>query len=235
MKKERIMIDNIPAMLWGERKGSVILAVHGNMSNKEDKVIEILAEVATKSGYQVLSFDLPEHGERKDEKGYPCTPQNVIHDILRVWCYAELEYFNVSLWACSMGAYFSMLAFKEQDFEDIYFLSPVVDMKKIIDNMMEAANVTEEELEEKKEIKTDFGYTLSWDYYKFVKDNPIEDWDKCGFVIYGNKDNMQDLDTIQNFCNESGCTLFVCDEGEHYFHTEEELAFYKDLLVDLFA
>ena len=235
MKKERILIDNIPAMLWGERKGSVILAVHGNMSNKEEKVIEILADVATKSGYQVLSFDLPEHGERKDEKDYPCNPQNVIHDILRVWCYAELEYFNVSLWACSMGAYFSMLAFKEQDFEDIYFLSPVVDMKKIIDNMMEAANVTEEELEEKKEIKTDFGYTLSWDYYKFVKDNPIEDWDKCGFVIYGSKDNMQDLDTIQNFCNESGSTLFVCDEGEHYFHTEEELTFYKDLLVDLFA
>ena len=235
MKKERIMIDNIPAMLWGEPKGSVIIAVHGNMSNKEDKVIEILAEVATKSGYQVLSFDLPAHGERKDDTDYPCTPQNAIHDLLRVWCYAELEYFNTSLWACSIGAYFSMLAFKEQEFDEVYFLSPIVDMKLVIDNMMKNANVSEEELEEKKEIKTDFGYTLYWDYYKFVKDNPIESWDNFPIVIYGAKDNMQDLETIQKFCDDNKYPLFIHDEGEHYFHTEEDLAYYKNLLEELFA
>ena len=37
------------------------------MSNKEDEVIKLLVEKVTSRGYQVLSFDLPEHGERKDD------------------------------------------------------------------------------------------------------------------------------------------------------------------------
>lgn len=234
MKKERIMIDNIPAMLWGERKGSVILAVHGNMSNKEDKVIEILAEVATKSGYQVLSFDLPAHGERKDEKDYPCNPQNVIHDILRVWCYAELEYFNVSLWACSMGAYFSMLAYKDEELEDCLFLSPVVNMKVIIDDIMKKASVTEEMLKEKREIKTDFGPTLYWDYYEFVKNNPVPEWDNpMTYILYGKNDDIQSEEIINSFCEEQAGFVTVYDKGEHFFHTDDQLEFYKSWLYEI--
>ena len=50
---------------YGEVRVKNFIAVHGNMSNKEDAVIQILAEEANQKGYQVLSFDLPEHGERK--------------------------------------------------------------------------------------------------------------------------------------------------------------------------
>ncbi len=35
------------------------------MSNKEDTVIQKLAEEANQKGYQVLSFDLPEHGRKE--------------------------------------------------------------------------------------------------------------------------------------------------------------------------
>ncbi len=65
MKIEKIKINNIPSIIWGEKSWKVFIAVHGNMSNKEDDVIKILAEEVTSKGYQVLSFDLPEHGERK--------------------------------------------------------------------------------------------------------------------------------------------------------------------------
>ena len=51
-------------------------------------------------------------------------------------------------------------------------------MKIIIDNMMLWSNTTEEELMKKKEIKTDFGQTLYWDYYLYVKENPITNWNK---------------------------------------------------------
>lgn len=37
------------------------------MLNKEDTVIQILAEEALQKGYQVLSFDLPKHGEGKSD------------------------------------------------------------------------------------------------------------------------------------------------------------------------
>ena len=39
--------------------------------------------------------------------------------------------------------------------------------------MMEWADVTENELQEKKEIQTDFGETLSWDYLCYVRENPV--------------------------------------------------------------
>ncbi len=64
MFKNSFKISNIPAVLWGDKSEKIFIAVHGNMSNKEDAVIQILAEEADRKGYQVLSFDLPEHGER---------------------------------------------------------------------------------------------------------------------------------------------------------------------------
>ncbi len=84
MKKERININNIPSIIWGEKSSRVFIAVHGNLSNKEDTVIEIFAEKVVSKGYQVLSFDLPEHGERKDDKTYLCKVQNGVNDLKQI-------------------------------------------------------------------------------------------------------------------------------------------------------
>ena len=40
MKKEIININNIPSIIWGEKSNKVFTAIHGNMSNKEDDVME---------------------------------------------------------------------------------------------------------------------------------------------------------------------------------------------------
>ena len=89
MKTERININNIPSIIWGEKSNKVFIAVHGNMSNKEDEVIKILAEKVVEKGYQVLSFDLPEHGDRKDNKEYLCKVQNCVNDLKQVIEYAK--------------------------------------------------------------------------------------------------------------------------------------------------
>ena len=230
MNKERIRINDIPSIVWGEKSNKVFIAVHGNMSNKEDEVIKILAEKVSSMGYQLLSFDLPEHGERKSNTTYLCKVQNCVKDLQSIIKYAKENYNEINLWACSMGAYFSLLAYKDEEIRRCVFLSPVVDMKTIIDNMMLWSNTTEEELKEKQEIKTDFGQTLYWDYYKYVKDNPITNWNKKTYILYGNKDNMQNEDIIKNFSNKFNCDLSILNEGEHYFHTEEQLKFYKEWL-----
>lgn len=173
MKIEKIKIKDIPSIIWGEKRDRIFIAVHGNMSNKEDEVIKILANNVVNSGYQLLSFDLPEHGERKNNKKYLCKVQNCIKDLKQVINYAKENYNEINLWACSMGAYFSLLAYKNEDIKKCIFLSPIVNMKTIIDNMMLWSNTTEKELKEKQEIKTDFGQTLYWDYYQYVKENPI--------------------------------------------------------------
>lgn len=233
MKTERINIDGIPSIIWGEKSSKVFIAVHGNMSNKEDEVIKILAEKVIGKGYQLLSFDLPEHGERKNDTTYLCKVQNCVKDLKQIIEYAKLNYSEINLWACSMGAYFSLVAYKNEEIKQCLFLSPVVNMKVIIDNMMLWSNTTEEELEEKQEIKTDFGQTLYWDYYKYVKDNPIINWNKKTYILYGNKDNMQNEDIIKNFSNKFNCDLTILENGEHYFHTEEQLKFYKEWLEKL--
>ena len=233
MKTERINIDGIPSIIWGEKSSKVFIAVHGNMSNKEDEVIKILAEKVIGKGYQLLSFDLPEHGERKNDTAYLCKVQNCVKDLKQIIEYAKQNYSEINLWACSMGAYFSLVAYKNEEIKQCLFLSPVVNMKVIIDNMMLWSNTTEEELEEKQEIKTDFGQTLYWDYYKYVKDNPIINWNKKTYILYGNKDNMQNEDIIKNFSNKFNCDLTILENGEHYFHTEEQLKFYKEWLEKL--
>ena len=223
-------INNIPAIVWGEKSSKVFIAVHGNMSNKEDEVIRLLAENVTSKGYQVLSFDLPEHGERKDDHTYLCKVQNCINDLKQVIEYAKANFEEINLWACSMGAYFSLLAYKDEVLTKCLFLSPVVNMKAIIDNMMKWSRVTEEDLKEKQEIKTDFGQTLYWDYYEFVKNNPITNWNKKTYILYGSADNLQDEKLIKDFANEFNCELSILENGEHYFHTKEQLEYYKKWL-----
>ena len=230
MKIDRINISNIPSIIWGKKSNRVFIAVHGNMSNKEDDVIKILAEKVINRGYQLLSFDLPEHGARKDDTNYLCKVQNCVKDLKQIIEYAKKNYQEINLWACSMGAYFSLLAYKDEDIKQCLFLSPVVNMKVIIYNMMLWSNTTEEKLKEKQEIKTDCGQTLYWDYYEYVKNNPITNWNKKTYILYGNKDNMQNEDIIKNFSNNFNCDLSILDGGEHYFHTEEQLKFYKEWL-----
>ena len=230
MKIDRINISNIPSIIWGEKSNRVFIAVHGNMSNKEDEVIKILAEKVTSKGYQVLSFDLPEHGERKDDTNYLCKVQNCVDDLKQVIEYVKANYNEINIWACSMGAYFSLLAYKNENIKQCIFLSPVVDMKVIIDNMMLWSNTTENDLREKQEIKTDFGQTLYWDYYLYVKENPITNWNKKTYILYGNKDNMQDENIIKNFSENFSCKLSILEDGEHYFHTEKQLDYYKNWL-----
>ena len=233
MKAERIKISNIPSIIWGEKSSKVFIAVHGNMSTKEDEVIKILVDKVASKGYQVLSFDLPEHGERKEDRNYLCKVQNCVNDLKQIMNYAKANYDDIYLWACSMGAYFSLLAYKNEILKRCLFLSPVVNMKVIIDNMMLWSNTTEEELKTKQEIRTNFGQTLYWDYYEYVKENPITNWDKSTYILYGDKDNMQERSIIQEFANKFQSELSIVEEGEHYFHTKEQLQIYKKWLDEI--
>ena len=229
MKKNELKINNIPAMLWGDKSDRLFVAVHGNMSNKEDNVIAIFAEEAATRGYQILSFDLPEHGERKNEN-YPCKVQNCVDDLGMVMEYARPMSDDISLFACSMGAYFSLLAYRELPLSQCLLLSPVVNMERIIDNMMKWFEVSEERLEKEKEIATPIGQTLYWDYYSYVKDHPVNTWDKQTSILYGSKDEICAFDDINDFTQKFHCDLTVMEGGEHYFHTEEQLSCYRKWL-----
>jgi len=163
MKQEQLAIAHIPAILWGEASDHLILSVHGNMSHKADTVIDFLAQHATGKGCQVLSFDLPEHGDRKGESTL-CTVQTCVEELRTVMEYAKTQAKAISLFGCSMGVYFSLLAYQNEPLEQAIFLSPVVDMERIIQNMMTWFSVSEERLQAEQKIATPIGQTLYWDY-----------------------------------------------------------------------
>ena len=66
------------------------------------------------------------------------------------------------------------------------FISPIVDMEKLIGDMMLLANVTDAELASKGVIRTDFGEELSWEYLCYVRDHPIQ-WSAPTNILYGRK------------------------------------------------
>lgn len=108
--------------------------------------------------------------------------------------------------------------------EKAYFISPVVNMEKLICDMMHWANVTEAELEKRKIIPTDFVEELSWEYLCYIRAHPLN-WKVPTSIIYGEKDNLTSLETIRAFAEEQGATLTVMKGGGHWFHTEEEMKF----------
>lgn len=100
-------------------------------------------------------------------------------------------------------------------------------MERLILDMMNLAGVTEKELQEKGEIPTDFGETLSWEYLRFFRDNPIN-WDIPTEILYGEKDNLTSRETVEAFIERHHATLAVMENGEHWFHTDEQIAFLDD-------
>ena len=134
------------------------------------------------------------------------------------------KYENVILIANSIGAFFSMNAGIDEMIQKAFFISPIVDMEKLITDMMKWANITEQELESKGIVHTDFGEDLSWEYLNYVRSHPIE-WRVPTQILYGSKDHLISLDTITRFANKHQATLTVMDGGEHWFHTDKQIAF----------
>ncbi len=233
MKRQDLKIENIPTVLWGGVSEKLFVVVHGNMSNKADDAIVLFAEEAIRSGYQVLSFDLPEHGDRKNES-YPCKVQNCLQDLNAIMRYAQSLSDNISLFSCSMGAYFSLLAYRRKALKQCLFLSPVVNMECIIENMMKWFAITEERLKIEKEIHTPVGQVLYWDYYCYVKEHPVVDWEIPTSILYGSADDLCEFDIISSFSKRFNCNLKILKNGEHYFHTEEQLNFFRQWLKEIF-
>ena len=142
------------------------------------------------------------------------------------------RYKSVVLISNSIGAYFTMNAKPNAQIEKAYFISPIVNMEKLITDMMQWAGVTEADLEEQGSIETAFGEVLSWEYLQWVRNHPIQ-WNVPTSILYGSADNLQSMETIQTFADRIGADLTVMANGEHWFHTDEQMRFLDQWIVSL--
>jgi len=112
---------------------------------------------------------------------------------------------------------------------DAFFISLVVDMEKLIADMMCWADITESELQKKETIHTDFGEDLSWEYLCYVREHPVG-WNVPTDILYGSADNLTSIDTITAFAQLHHASLTIMDDGEHWFHRSEQMQFLDNWL-----
>lgn len=141
------------------------------------------------------------------------------------------EHAAVSVIANSIGAYFCLHALKDLPIEQALFISPIVDMESLISNMMTWVNVTEADLESRETIETPFGETLTWSYLTWVRSHPIH-WSIPTRILYGENDNMQSIASIRAFADSCKADLTIMPNGEHWFHTDEQMNFLDSWILN---
>ncbi len=141
----------------------------------------------------------------------------------------KTDYDRIILIANSIGAFFAMSANIEKDISRAFFISSIVDMEKLISDMMGWAGITESELQKKGTIHTDFGEELSWEYLYYVREHPVS-WNVPTDILYGSEDNLTSIDTMTAFAQAHHANLTIMDGGDHWFHTEEQMQFLDNWL-----
>ena len=158
------------------------------------------------------------------------TPWETGKEIREAVIKLKAKYDSIDLIANSIGAFFSMNAGIDAMICSAYFISPVVDMEQLILNMMSWANVTERELKEKGVIPTSFGEDLSWEYLCYVREHPAS-WTVPTRILYGGRDDLTSYETISAFAEAHGAELTVMEEGEHWFHTDDQMRFLDNWII----
>lgn len=212
MVTQRLNAGPIPALLWGEPSDQIYLFVHGKMSRKE--AAEPLARIAARKGWQTLSFDLPQHGERTD--GAALDVFTGIRELNALADYVFSRWRAAALYACSLGACFSLQALADRPFEKALFLSPIVDMAYLADQMMAWFGVTPEALEVRGTVDTPID-VMRWADYQFFKAHPIRRWPIPTAILYGGRDNLQSMDVINAFAGRFHARVTVSPNSEHPF------------------
>jgi hypothetical protein len=112
----------------------------------------------------------------------------------------------VSIRANSIGAWFSLLAFQGKNVDQALFVSPILDMKPFIEGLP----------------------TRQDDYYEWAIDNPIIHWNAPTYILRPEVDLLVSEEVGRLFIREYRCHVTIMPDGEHWFHTPEQLAFMKE-------
>ena len=58
----------------------------------------------------------------------------------------------------------------------------------------------------------------------YAAEHRITKWDSPTAILYAGQDHLTVRETVDSFARRFGCTVTVMENGEHWFHTEEQLA-----------
>lgn len=142
------------------------------------------------------------------------------------------NYDDVIIIVNSIGAFLALSSLDEQLIDAAFLISPIVNMEKLICDMVHRANVSEKDLAEQSKIATDFGETLSRDYLCYVRQHAIK-WKVPTYILYGERDYLSPFETVCEFAAEINAPLTVMENGEHWFRTDEQMRFLDNWILDI--
>ncbi|MSS85435.1 alpha/beta hydrolase [Actinomycetaceae bacterium WB03_NA08] len=213
-------IAGIPATTWGSPSPSVIVAIHGYFSSRVDPVVQVLAESAP---CQVVSFDLPGHGSRHPVSGPQSWPEDALRDVNTILDWAHEFWSDVSIFAVSIGAYLSLLASADRPLRHAWFLAPLTDLQTMIRSSLEAAGVSEKQLEREGVVIAPSGERLTWAYFSFATRHVPSHWPHPTDILHAASDQTVPIEQSIAFADHFGAHLTVLPDVEHWFHTPEQL------------
>lgn len=159
------------------------------------------------------------------------TPWKAQTEFVNFFTEIAAKYEQISVVANSIGAFFVIYALPDFKLFQAYFISPIVNMEHLIENMLKWANVTEADLRQKGTIATEFGETLSWEYLSWVRAHPLN-WNTPTHILYGSNDNLQSQEDIKDFAAKINADVTIMSGGEHWFHTPEQMSFLDNWITE---
>ena len=72
------------------------------------------------------------------------------------------------------------------------------------------------------------GRALYFPYYTYVRSHPINTWNYKTFILRGENGTLCEYDYVKKFADNFNCELTEQNGGEHWFHTDFELDFFRN-------
>lgn len=219
MCTQELKIGTIPAVLYGKPAPNIWLFVHGQGGNKTEAAHLRRLPPQPAGRCWALTCRNMETARGK----LTLLPGRWCRSCKRCWpiCSSTGRWFGCG--PTASGPIFPCMLFAGATIEKALFVSPIVDMERLICDMMQWAKVTPEQLCEKGEITTEFGQTLSWRYLCWVRQHPLDGWQIPTAILYAGQDTMTSRDTVTTFAQKHHAELTVYEPGEHWFHTPAQL------------
>lgn len=216
-------IDNIDAFINADiensKKEKCIIYIHGlNGSNKESEFYNFLNH-----SYDIIGLDY--------QDGNPWEIKDIIIAEVKE---ISKQYKEINIIANSIGAFYAIHYLSNFKIKKSLFISPLVNMKEIIESIMHDFHISFKEFEEKKEIRLQNGQTLSYSFYNEVVNKKVQ-WKSETTIVYGKNDSLVNHEKILEFSACTQSSLFVCKNGEHWFHKPNQMKFLKSVVNKTFA
>lgn len=129
----------------------------------------------------------------------------------------------------SIGAFYAYHYLATYRIKAAFFISPVTNMKSLIEGLMEKHRISLDKLEEERFIPLSDGRTLSYDFYLSLGE---EIWNVKTHILYGEKDKVVSQESLIEFVTNHHCSLSIMKNGEHYFHTPRQLNYIRKWITE---